>query len=92
MIAAVDISSLAFIPKPALDAPKKQTIIRLRWMIVIASCYLLLFSRDALLGRGFVHGFTLFYLVAMHPFSLLIRDDLSHLAFFQLWLFLTLLR
>ena len=64
MIAAADIRSLALIPRPVLDAPKKQTIIRLRWMIVIASCYLLLFSQDALLGQGFVHGFTLFYVVS----------------------------
>ena len=64
MIAAVDIRSLAFFPRPVLDAPNKQTIIRLRWMIVIASCYLLLFSQDALLGHGFVHGFTLFYVVS----------------------------
>ena len=59
---AVDISSLAFVPKLTLDAPNKQIIIRLRWMIVIASCYLLLFSQDTLLGHGFVQGFILIYL------------------------------
>ncbi len=64
MINAGDISSLAFLPKPTLEAPNKQTIIRLRWMIVIAACYLLLFSENALLGHGFVHGFTLFYVVS----------------------------
>ena len=64
MIASVDIPSLAYIAKPTLDAPNKQTIIRLRWLVVIASCYLLLFSQDALLGHGFVHGFTLIYVVS----------------------------
>jgi hypothetical protein len=62
MIAPVDISSLELNPKLALDAPNEQTIIRLRWMIVIASCYSLLFSQDTLLGHGFVQGFILIYL------------------------------
>lgn len=83
MITAIDMPSLAFIPKPALDAPNKQTIIRIRWMIVIASCYLLLFPQDALLGQGFVHGFTLVYVVSNASLYFLDQRRFESFSFFS---------
>ena len=83
MITAIDMPWLPFISKPALDAPKKQTVIRLRWMIVIASCYLLLFSQDALLGQGFVHGFTLFYVVSNASLNFIDQRRFESFSFFS---------
>jgi diguanylate cyclase (GGDEF)-like protein len=46
-----------------LDAPKKTSIIRLRWVVVSIASYLLLSCQNTLLGPDLVHGFALFYVV-----------------------------
>ncbi|MGE5217762.1 MAG: GGDEF domain-containing protein [Chloroflexota bacterium] len=54
-------SNFAF--STVLDAPKKPTIIRLRWLAVTVACYLLLFSQKTLIPRDIVHGIALFYVL-----------------------------
>lgn len=44
-----------------IGGPEKETIIRLRWLVVIASCYLLIVSPDRLFHEDIVNGFMLFY-------------------------------
>jgi diguanylate cyclase (GGDEF)-like protein len=44
-----------------LDAPKKPSIIRLRWIVVGIAAYLLLSCQKPLLPQNLVHGFALFY-------------------------------
>ena len=46
-----------------LDAPKKPSIIRLRWIVVGIASYLLLSCPTPLLPQNFVHGFALFYII-----------------------------
>ena len=47
--------------KAVLNAPKKQTIIRLRWLVITVSSYLLLFTHETLLSADFIHVFVLLY-------------------------------
>jgi diguanylate cyclase (GGDEF)-like protein len=53
--------SPARLAKAALDTPKKQTIIRLRWLVITVTSYLLLFAPETLLSPNFVHVFVLLY-------------------------------
>ena len=46
-----------------LDVPKKITVIRLRWLVIIICSYLLLFSSGTWLGAGAVQGFILLYVL-----------------------------
>ncbi len=43
------------------EAPKKVTVIRLRWLIVIVTSYLLLFMQTGWLSTGLVNGVILVY-------------------------------
>lgn len=53
------------IPKQInFDTPNKQTIIRLRWLVVIVSSYMLILSQETLLGSTLVHGSVLMYLLS----------------------------
>jgi diguanylate cyclase (GGDEF)-like protein len=52
-----------FSPKTILDSPRKITVIRLRWLVVIICAYLLLFSPDPLLKPIALHGVVLGYLL-----------------------------
>jgi diguanylate cyclase (GGDEF)-like protein len=63
MIMALDNNSFGLAFRTVLDAPKKTTITRLRWLIVTIVCYLLLFSETALIPMDVVHGFALFYVL-----------------------------
>jgi diguanylate cyclase (GGDEF)-like protein len=63
MILALDNISFGSAFRSVLDAPKKQTITRFRWLIVTTVCYLLLFSETALVPLHIVHGFALFYVL-----------------------------
>ncbi len=45
------------------EASKKTTVIRLRWLIVIISCYLLAFPYEALLAPFLVRTLIVFYLL-----------------------------
>lgn len=45
-----------------LDVPKKLTVIRLRWLLVIICSYLLLSSSATWVAPDFVHGFILVYI------------------------------
>lgn len=55
------------LPFPAtlgiFDVPKKITVIRLRWLLVIVCSYLLVSSSGTRLPTNAVHGFILFYLL-----------------------------
>jgi diguanylate cyclase (GGDEF)-like protein len=65
MLATVNIQPWALIPKQVVfDAPNKQTIIRLRWLVVIVSSYMLILSQETLLGSTLVHGSVLMYLLS----------------------------
>jgi diguanylate cyclase (GGDEF)-like protein len=55
--------SLTLVFRSVFDAPKKQTIILLRWLVVTIDCYLLHFSDETLLPRDVIHGFVLFYVL-----------------------------
>lgn len=48
--------------KSIFDAPKKTTIIRLRWLVITVASYLLLFAQDTLLSLDLVHAFVLLYI------------------------------
>ena len=54
--------SLALVSKSVFDAPRKQTIMRLRWLVVTVACYLLLFT-ETLLPNDFIHVFVLLYVI-----------------------------
>jgi len=45
------------------ETSKKVTVIRLRWLIVIISSYLLVFPYDAWVAPALIRGFILFYLL-----------------------------
>jgi diguanylate cyclase (GGDEF)-like protein len=63
MIPKLDNLSFTCAFRSVLDAPKKQTITRLRWLVVAIVCYLLLFSEKTLIPLDVVHGFALFYVL-----------------------------
>lgn len=46
------------------DVPKKITVIRLRWLVVIICSYLLLLSEGTWLAPSAVHGFILIYVLS----------------------------
>jgi diguanylate cyclase (GGDEF)-like protein len=58
-----DIFSHSFISEAVFDAPKKPTIIRLRWLVVTIASYVLLYSQEALLPQDIIHGFMLFHIL-----------------------------
>jgi diguanylate cyclase (GGDEF)-like protein len=60
LAALADFSPARF-AKVVLDTPKKQTIIRLRWLVITVASYLLLFADETLLAPNFVHVFVLLY-------------------------------
>jgi diguanylate cyclase (GGDEF)-like protein len=63
MIPKLDNLSFTWAFRSVLDAPKKQTITRLRWLVVAVVCYLLLFSEKVLIPLDVVHGFALSYVL-----------------------------
>lgn len=56
-----------------LEVPKKVTVIRLRWLVVIICSYLLVSSQDVWLSQGFINAFILFYILS--NFGLYYFDD-----------------
>jgi diguanylate cyclase (GGDEF)-like protein len=58
---ALEDFSPARFAKAVLDTPKKQTIIRLRWLVITVASYLLLFADETLLPPNFIHVFVLLY-------------------------------
>ena len=55
---------LARLSMTNIGGPEKETIIRLRWLVVIASCYLLIVSPERLVHQDIVDGFMLFYILS----------------------------
>ena len=53
--------SLSSLAKSVFDTPKKQTIIRMRWLVITVASYLLLFAQETLLPDDFIHVFVLLY-------------------------------
>jgi diguanylate cyclase (GGDEF)-like protein len=53
--------SLSSFAKLVFEAPKKQTIIRLRWLVIAVASYLLLFAQETLLSADLIHVFVLVY-------------------------------
>jgi diguanylate cyclase (GGDEF)-like protein len=51
-------------PLAILDGPKKATVIRLRWLVIITCSYLLLFSDDSLLSTTALDALVLFYVLS----------------------------
>lgn len=56
-----------------LDVPKKLTVIRLRWLVVIICSYLLLSSHGTWVAPAFVNSFILFYIAS--NLALYLADD-----------------
>jgi diguanylate cyclase (GGDEF)-like protein len=55
--------SHSFISNSIFDAPKKPTIIRLRWLVVTIASYVSLFSQETLLAQELVQSFVLFHIL-----------------------------
>ena len=53
--------SLSSFAKAVFEAPKKQTIIRMRWLVIAVASYLLLFAQETLLSADLIHAFVLLY-------------------------------
>jgi len=53
--------SLSSFAKLVFEAPKKQTIIRLRWLVIAVASYLLLFAQETLVSADLIHAFVLVY-------------------------------
>ncbi|MGH7843857.1 MAG: hypothetical protein ACREQW_01615, partial [Candidatus Binatia bacterium] len=49
-------------PSGALDAPRKRTVISLRWLVIITCAYLLLSAPETLLDPNLLDGFVLVYI------------------------------
>jgi diguanylate cyclase (GGDEF)-like protein len=96
MIATVDSQLLSLTAKRLIvDPPNQQTIIRLRWLVVIVSAYMLIFPEQRLLEPVLIQGFALFYLLSnaalyflperffksLRLFSLLVIFDTLALSF-----------
>jgi diguanylate cyclase (GGDEF)-like protein len=79
----LDRLSLASIAKSVFDAPKKDTIIRLRWLVITVAAYLLLFAQEILLPADLVHVFILLYIAtnaSLYPLEPKSFDSLGFLA------------
>ena len=79
----VDALSFSSIAKAVFDAPKKRTIIRLRWLVITVASYLLLFAQETLLSTDFVHVFVLLYIstnATLYPLEARSFDSLRFLA------------
>ena len=78
-----DALSLSSITKSVVDAPKKDTIIRLRWLVITVAAYLLLFAQETLLTVDLVHVFVLLYIAtnaSLYPLEARSFDSLPFLA------------
>ena len=49
-------------PSGILDAPRKRTVVSLRWLVIITCAYLLLSAPETLLSPNLVDGFVLVYI------------------------------
>ena len=74
--------SFSFAFSSVLDAPKKPTIIRLRWLAITVACYLLLFSQKTLIPRDIVQGFALFYVLTNTVLYRVKQKAFESIAFF----------
>lgn len=63
----LDNFSFSSLAKSVFDTPKKQSIIRMRWLVITIASYLLLFAQETLLPANLIHVFVLFY-VATNAF------------------------
>jgi diguanylate cyclase (GGDEF)-like protein len=75
--------SLTSIAKSVFDAPKKTTIIRLRWLVITVASYLLLFAQETLLPLDLVHAFVLLYIAtnaSLYPLEPRSFDSLRFIA------------
>jgi diguanylate cyclase (GGDEF)-like protein len=59
----LDMLSHSFLSKSVFEAPKKPTVIRLRWMVVTIASYVLLFSEESLVAQDILHGFILCHIL-----------------------------
>jgi diguanylate cyclase (GGDEF)-like protein len=75
--------SFASLAESVFDAPKKDTIIRLRWLVITVAAYLLLFAQETLLPTDLVHVFILVYIAtnaSLYPLEPKSFDSLRFLA------------
>jgi diguanylate cyclase (GGDEF)-like protein len=75
--------SLSSFAKSVFDAPKKQTIIRMRWLVITVASYLLLFAQETLLSVDLIHAFVLLYVstnVSLYSLELRSFDSVRFLA------------
>ncbi|MDP2601611.1 MAG: GGDEF domain-containing protein [Deltaproteobacteria bacterium] len=68
--------------KPSLNAPDKDTVIRLRWIVILASCCLLAFARQTIVAQNIVYLFG-----SIHVFSNLVLHWLNAKRFAAFRLF-----
>jgi diguanylate cyclase (GGDEF)-like protein len=79
----VDDLSFSSLTQSVVDAPKKDTIIRLRWLVITVASYLLLFAQEILLTVDLVHVFVLLYISTnafLYPLEPKSFDSLRFLA------------
>ena len=85
MRATVDNQLLGLTAKRVIvDPPNKQTIIQLRWLVVIVSAYMLIFPEQRLLGPVLIHGFALLYLLSNAALYFLAERLFKSLRLFSL--------
>ena len=85
MGATVDNRLLGLTAKRVIvDPPNKQTIIQLRWLVVIVSAYMLIFTEQRLLGPVLIHGFALFYVLSNAALYFLAERLFKSLRLFSL--------
>ena len=85
MIGTVDSQLLGLTAKRFIvDPPNKQTIIQLRWLVVIVSAYMLIFPEQILLGPVLIHGFALLYVLSNAALYFLLERFFKSLRLFSL--------
>jgi diguanylate cyclase (GGDEF)-like protein len=82
MIRSFDNYSLTSFLASVFEAPKKQTIIRLRWLVVTVGCYVLLHSDTSLLPLNAIHAFVLGYVLSNAALNIVDPKRFDSIYFF----------
>ena len=66
-----------------IGEPEKETIIRLRWLVVIVCCYLLIVSPERLVDGNFIDAFVLLYILSNALLYSVKEDQFKSFRFFS---------
>lgn len=75
--------SLTTISNNLFDAPKKSTIIQLRWVVILASCSLLAFTEQPLISKNLVYTFAFFHILTNALLYLISEEKIVSFRFFS---------